>query len=192
MKKIIPLLALLSLLTVANARAAVIEFDPAQPLNVVNQGGFVGTFNPSQNYTRALVVFEFTGLNPNPLATPFLITNIKLTGDGITGSLSFADLTITENDFFATEAVNLTTATNSLNFANSLVSFDLPGSSVINDGAVVSILVQYRNNSGLQVNTSDDGPVFEAIPEPSTYALLLLAGFGLAAHRWRRRSKTVA
>ena len=183
-------LAAASLFLSATAPATTIQFNPTLPLDVVNQGGFVGTYNPPQNYTRAIVSFEFSLLNPSPLASSFFITNIKLAGDGITGSLSFANLEITGNDFFSTAAVNLSTPTSSLNFVNSLVSFDVPAN-VINPDAEFAISIQYRNNNGTQVNTSDIvlAPTYEAVPEPSTYALLALTAAGLVAHRWRKRSK---
>jgi MYXO-CTERM domain-containing protein len=191
MKKILPLFAAAMLGIVATAPAAII-FNPANPLNVVDQGGFTGTFNPASNYSVALVIFDFSGLNPVP--TSFQITNISLKGDGITGSINFSDLTITTNDLFVAGPVNLTTPINNLDFANSLVSFNLPGDNAINLDATFNVLLQYRSSNGLQLNTSETGPIFEAqnvgpepIPEPGTWAAAALLVGGAAFMRWRRR-----
>lgn len=189
--KKLSLLAAASLFLSATAPAATIEFNPTLPLNVVNQGGFSGSSSIAGEYTRANVAFLFSGLNPSPLASSFFITNINLVGNGITGSLAFADVQITGNGLFSTAAVNLSAPISSMNFVNSLVSFDVPAN-VVNVDSSFSVFIQYRDNIDFQVITSAGGvlaPTYQAVPEPSTYALLALTAAGLAAHRWRKRSK---
>jgi MYXO-CTERM domain-containing protein len=192
MKKTVSLFAAAMLGIAVTAPAAII-FNPENPTSVVDQDGFTGSFNPATNYSMAFVFFDFSGLNPAP---SFDITNITLQGDGITGSLSFNDLTINGDGLFAAGPVNLTTPTNVLNFANSRLSFDLPGNNAINDGATFSVLLQYRSANQLQLNTSETGPIFEAqnsgpgpepIPEPGTWAAAALLVGGAAFMRWRRR-----
>jgi hypothetical protein len=190
MKKAIPLLALLSFLCVATAPAAVIDFNPANPLNVVDLGGFTGSLTPDDPYAQVRVGFSFTGLNPSPLPASFTISNIVLKGNGIASSLSFSDITITGNGTVRTLFAELNSLVSNLDFSSSALSFSLPGG-IINDGARLTVSIQYKDADDFQFNTST-GVVFEAVPEPSTYALLALAAVGLAAYRWRQRVKSVA
>jgi hypothetical protein len=192
MKKAIPLLALISFLTVATAPAAIL-FNPANPLSVVDEGGFTGSVTGAEDpFVEALVRFSFSGLNPSPLSSSFQISGISLEGDGISTSLSFSNVTITGNGSFSTSFVSLNNSISNLNFANTRVSFNLPGGGVINDGALLTVTARYRSGVELDQLTSSTGPTFEAVPEPSTYALLALAAVGLAAYRWRQRSKATA
>jgi len=194
MKKILPLFAAAMLGIVATAPAVII-FNPADTLNVVDEGGFTGTSTVGSNfYTQARVLFEFTNLNPDPLPASFQITNISLKGPGIGTSLSFADVTVTENSFYLTGWVNLDSSLSSVDLASSLVSFSLPGGDVINDGADLSVFVRYASANEFNVLTSTTGPVFEAqnvgpepIPEPGTWAAAALLVGGAAFMRWRRR-----
>jgi len=193
MKKILPLVAANLTFTAAVAPAAVIQFDAGAPLNVVDAGGFTGTSTVGSNpYTQAIIFFSISGLIPDPLSSPFSISNIFLKGDGITGSLTFGNVLIEGNSFYSTIAVNLDTSLSTINFSNSLVSFDLSDGNVINEGAEFSVFVQYRSAAPQFFNTltSPDGPTFAAVPEPGTYSLLMLAGIGFAAHRRRLRAKT--
>jgi MYXO-CTERM domain-containing protein len=190
MKKILPLFAAAMLGIVATA-PAVIVFNPADPQNVVDEGDFTGTATIGGTFVNARVQFVFTDLT---LPTSFEISNIFLKGDGITGSLSFSSINITANGTASTSLVSLSTPISSFDFANSLVSFDLPGGGVINDGAEFSVRVQYRDADSDFVFTSTTGPVFEAqnvgpepIPEPGTWAAAALLVGGAAFMRWRRR-----
>jgi MYXO-CTERM domain-containing protein len=189
MKKI-SALAAAALFSVATVQAAIV-FNPANPLFVDDQGGFTGTASIGGTFVNARVQFVFTGL---ALPTSFQISNILLKGDGITGSLSFSSINITANGTTSTGLVSLSTPISSFNFANSLVSFDLPGGSVINDGAEFSVRVQYRDADSDFVITSTTGPIFDAqnagpepIPEPGTWAAAALLVGGAAFMRWRRR-----
>jgi MYXO-CTERM domain-containing protein len=190
MKKILPLFAAAMLGIVATAPAVII-FNPDNPLNVVDQGDFTGTATIGGTFVNARVQFVFTDLT---LPTSFEISNIFLKGDGITGSLSFSSINITANGTASTSLVSLSTPISSFDFANSLVSFDLPGGGVINDGAEFSVRVQYRDADSDFVITSTTGPIFEAqnvgpepIPEPGTWAAAALLVGGAAFMRWRRR-----
>jgi len=186
------LLVIAALLFLADARA-VIVLNPANPLNVVDEGGFTGTSTVGSNlYSQARVLFSFTGLNPDPLPASFQITNISLKGPGITTSLSFADVTITGNSFFSTGWVNLNASLASVNLASAQVSFSLPGGNAINDGAELSVYARYASANEFNVLTSTTGPIFAseaAVPEPGTCAAAALLAGGAAFMRWRRRTK---
>jgi hypothetical protein len=168
MKKFVIFLAAAAL-AATSAHAAII-FNPASPFSAVDEGGFTGTSTVGANpYSQARVLFSFAGLNPDPLPSSFQISNISLEGPGISTSLSFADVTV-------------------------LVSFDLPGGNVINDGADLSVFVRYASANEFNVLTSTTGPIFEAqnagpapIPEPGTWAAAVLLAGGAAYARWRKR-----
>lgn len=181
-------------LVAATSSQAVIVFNPANPLFVDNQGGFAGSATIGGTFVNARVQFVFTGLT---LPTSFQISNILLKGDGITGSLSFSNINITANGTTTAGPVNLTTPISSFNFTNSLVDFDLPGGSVINDGAEFLVRLQYRDIDSDFVITSTTGPTFKAqnagpepIPEPGTWAAAALLAGGAAFARWRKRAKS--
>jgi opacity protein-like surface antigen len=188
MKKLLTLVASASI-AFSCANAAII-FDPANPLNAVNQGGFTGAYNPPNidPFTKAFVRFNFSGLNPTP--TSFTISGISLSGAGITGALSFANLNVTGNGNATTAFVNLNGSVDPLDFASSTVSFTMPGG-VINDGASFSVTIRYSSVDGDQVGTST-GVDFSAqnaapIPEPGTWAAAALLVGGAAFARWRKR-----
>jgi hypothetical protein len=46
-----------------------------------------------------------------------------------------------------------------------------------------------QNLSGTDAQMALDDVAFSAVPEPSTYALIALAGAGFAAYRLRRRAR---
>jgi PEP-CTERM motif len=58
------------------------------------------------------------------------------------------------------------------------------------DGATLGDQIQIFGTSGANGYTDLAAVSFDTIPEPGTYALLGLAGFGLALHRLRRRRRT--
>jgi len=192
MKKILTIAAAASL--ALSAAQGTIVFNPAVALNVVDQGGFTGSFTPDNPYVVARIGFNFSGLNPSPLPASFVISNISLEGPGITSSLSFSDITVTGNGVVRTAFANLNSSVASLNFASSLVSFSLPGG-FINDGATFLLTIQYRDSLEEQLNTStgvffaaqDPGPA--PIPEPGTWAAAALLIGGAAFARWRKRTK---
>ena len=192
MKKILALVGT-AILAIPTAQAALI-FNPANPLNVVDEGGFTGTSTVGSNfYSQSRLLFSFTGLNPNPLPSSFQITNISLKGPGITTSLSFADVTVTGNNFFVTGWVNLNTSLSTVDLASAQVSFSLPGGNAINDGAELSVFTRYASANEFNVLTSTTGPIFDAqtgpaaIPEPGTWAAAALLVGGAAYARWRKR-----
>jgi len=189
MNKFFSIFAALTLSSAA-ASAQTNQFNPTSPVNFVDQGGFTGTFTPpaTEPFVQARLFFSFSGLVPSPLSTPFSITNISLEGPGIASSLSFSSINITGNGNFSTALQSLNNNVASLNFVESLVTFSTPGG-VINDGAAFTVRVQYSDASLTQVGTSSI-VVYEAVPEPSTYALLVVSALGLAAHVIRRRQRT--
>jgi len=193
MKKLLALTAA-AILSIGSARSAIIvNFDPALPFEAEDQGGFTGgTTGVDDPFVEALVRFTFAGLNP----TSFQISGILLKGDGITTSLSFSPITITGNGTVLTSFVSLSNPVSVLDFANSRVSFTLPGGGVINDDAQLTVTVRYRSGVEFDQLTSSTGPIFEAqasqpIPEPGTWAAAALLVGGAAFMRWRKRA-TVA
>jgi hypothetical protein len=193
MKKLALFLATAAL-AATSAHAAII-FNPANPFSAVDEGGFTGTSTVGANpYSQARVLFSFSGLNPDPLPSSFQISNISLEGPGISTSLSFADVTVSANGFALTGWVNLDSTLSTVDLVGSLVSFDLPGGNVINDGADLSVFVRYASANEFNVLTSTTGPIFEAqnagpapIPEPGTWAAAALLVGGAAYARWRKR-----
>jgi hypothetical protein len=179
---------------ISSAQGAII-FNPANPLFVDDEGGFTGTSTVGSNpYSQARLLFSFTSLNPDPLPSSFQITNILLKGPGITTTLSFADVSVTGNGFFLSGFVNLNATLLNVDLTSALVSFDLPGGNVINDGAELSAFVRYASANEFNVLTSTTGPIFDAqasqaIPEPGTWAAAALLAGGAAFVRWRKRKK---
>jgi hypothetical protein len=186
MKKAFALIAAATL-AISSAQA-VIVFNPTNPLNVANQGGFTGTYNPSNldPFTQARVRFTFSNLNP----TSFSITGISLSGPGISGALTFSDLNVTTNGNVTTSYISLSSTVDPLDFATSTLSFNMPGG-FINDGATFSASITYASVDGDQVGTST-GVLYSAqsaapIPEPGTWAAAALLVGGAAYARWRKR-----
>ena len=195
MKKAFALVAAATF-AISSAQGAII-FHPANPLNVVDQGGFTGTGTSAGDpYEAVRLRFNFSGLNPSPLPASFQISNIFVKGPGITTSLSLGSITITGNgNSPLTSLVALNSTVPSLNFAtdNVEVSFDVPAG-VINDGASFTTFVTYATLDFDQVSTSTTGPIFQAqnaapIPEPGTWAAAALLAGGAAFMRWRKRTK---
>ncbi len=191
MKKSLPLFAAAMLGIVATAPAAII-FNPDNPLNVVDQGGLTGTFTPplANPFIEARISFNFSGLDPSPLPSSFQISGISLEGQGIDTSLSFSSINVSANGFIRTAWISLDSNVASLDLANNLVSFSLPGG-VINDAASFEVTVSYRDATEGQVGTSSPliytASSVEPIPEPGTWAAAALLVGGAAYMRWRRR-----
>jgi hypothetical protein len=191
MKRLLTLVASASI-AFSCANAAII-FDPANPLNVSNEAGFTGSQTiTSDPFTQARLRFTFSNLNPSPLSQSFQITNISLTGPGITGSLNFSGITITANGALNTAYANLTTSLLAANFSGSTVSFSLPGN-VINDSASFTVQIRYSSADPLDGNNLNSSFLtYQAqnvapIPEPGTWAAAALLVGGSAFMRWRRR-----
>jgi len=135
------------LLSVASTNAAII-FNPANALNVVDEGGFTGTISAGgSGYEQARLIFNFSGLS----TASFQISNISLKGPGITSSLSFPSLTIAGNGESLSSLVALNTNVSSLNFATDgvTVSFNVLAG-VVNDGASFEVDVSYQTLKGFR------------------------------------------
>jgi len=172
---------------ICSSASATIIFNPTNPLNVSNQGGFIGTYNPPNidPFTKARVRFTFSSLNP----TSFNITGISLSGPGITGAQTFGDLTVTTNGNVTTSYIDLSSTVDPLDFATSTLSFSMPGG-FINDGATFSVAITYASVDGDQVGTSTGlfyAAQSVAVPEPGTWAAAALLVGGAAFARWRKR-----
>jgi hypothetical protein len=181
------------------SNAVCTSFDPTQVANVVDYTGFAGSLTPpagsSNQLTKAKVLFDFAGTwNPT-----FSITGISLSGPGITGSLSFSDVTLStynDPDFAETNLAALTTALTTVNFGTASPSpkltFTIPAGAA-SAGASLTATIQYRNTNGQQVLTSGNNLVATAsggtaaVPGPLP---LLGAGAAFAFSR-RLRSRIV-
>jgi hypothetical protein len=132
-------------------------FDPSSTTNVANYAGFTGTFDPADPfvYQQARIQFELTGAWA---PTPFTISGISITGDGITTSLSFADKSSGTGPFtfddIQTSWVALNTNISDINFANSTISFNFPGG-IAPAGGTISARIQYRDIANTQLNTAN-------------------------------------
>jgi len=132
-------------------------FDPPTASNVANYAGFSGTFDPAGPfvYQQARVQFELTGAWA---PTPFTISGISITGDGITTSLSFGNKSSGSGPFtfddIQTSWVNLNTDVGALDFANSTITFNFPGG-IAPAGGTISARIQYRDIANTQLNTSN-------------------------------------
>jgi hypothetical protein len=173
-------------------------FDPATPSSLSGYDQFSGQFSPpvppeANRYNQARVQFKFTG----SWTSPFDITGISLTGDGITSTLSAANLTINTptNDFDDNRTAWLTLDSNvsSLDFENSTLSFVIPGG-VADAGATIESRIQYRSINTSQLNSSSGNFLSTArgttVPGP-----LPILGSGVAfglSRRLRRRIRLAA
>jgi hypothetical protein len=139
----------------SEARAACIggdstcaTFDPTTISTPTLIGGLTGTFTPpsgaKNTLTKAKILFEITNF-----VSPFTLTGISLTGDGITTSLSFTPVSITGDGSFETDFVNLNTTIsypNSLAFANSRLSFSIPAGLAV--GTQIDADIRYTSSNG--------------------------------------------
>lgn len=173
-------------------------FDPATPSTLSGYDQFTGQFSPpvppnDNRYNQARVQFRFGG----SWTSPFQISGISLTGDGITTSLSAPNKTINTptNDYDdnATAWITLNSTVSSLDFANSTLSFVIPGG-VAAGGATLESRIQYRSINTSQLNSSSGNSMSTArgtmVPGP-----LPILGSGVAfglSRRIRRRIRLAA
>lgn len=173
-------------------------FDPSTPSSLSGYDNFAGQFSPpvpplDNRYNQARVQFRFGG----SWTSPFSISGISLTGDGITTSLSAPDKTINSptNDYDdnSTAWVNLNSNVSTLDFDRSTLSFVIPGG-VADPGATIESRIQYRSINGSQLNSSSGNSLSTArdtrVPGP-----LPVLGGGVAlgfSRRLRRRIQLAA
>jgi hypothetical protein len=133
-------------------------FDPSTASKVGNYAGFTGTLTPppSSPLAQARVQFSFVGT----WNTSFNISGISLQGDGITGSLSFSDVTVSSSPSAfssnTTAWVNLSTTIASVDFAAnplSKLSFTIPAGAATS-GATITARIQYQDAAETQLLTS--------------------------------------
>jgi hypothetical protein len=176
-------------------------FDPSTASNVADYAGFTGSLTPplANPLTRARVGFSFAGT----WNTSFNISGISLQGDGIIGSLSFSDVTVSSSPSAfganSTGWINLTTSIASTNFAAapiSKLSFTIPAGAATS-GATITARIQYADaaddsqllTSGGNFSTSATGGG-AGVPGPLP---LLGAGaaFGFSRSMRRRIAQSV-
>jgi hypothetical protein len=102
-------------------------------------------------YTDARLMFKVSEL-PNGVTVS--VSNIALSGDGITSTLSFPDVTLTSTDEVTTELLDLDTPISSYFSTNNRVSFDIEidGGS-LPDETVLSYTLQYRKKDDSNITT---------------------------------------
>lgn len=168
-------------------------FDPTSISNVVDRGNFTGVITPPNPYVQVRLQFQITGV----WTTPFIINNISLAGDGIVTPISFADKSIGPGTSFDDNQLPFATLPNSLssvNFANSLISFNIPANAA-SGGASITARIQYSNVGGSQINSSEGNFTATAIggtPVPGPLPLLGAgAAFGFSRNMRRRIAKAV-
>jgi len=176
--------------------ATCLTFDPLTASNVLNRSGFTGEFSPPPGpgnaYNQVRLQFRFTGA----WTVPFTLDQLSVKGDGITSSLSIPSkiINFATSDFDDNNSAwaTLDTSINQLNFANSLLSLQIPAG-VAPDGATLEARIQYRSINQAQLNSSG-GNFFTAARIPSDVPgplPILGAGIGLAYSR-RLRSRVRA
>jgi hypothetical protein len=158
----------------------------------------VNTLPPSQALNVALVYFGVTNL---PLGTTVTVSNIALSGDGITNTLSFSSVQLTEpyddNEFNATPTnlVSLNTPVTSYNPIRNIVSFDIQiNGGPLPGGATLFYAVNYRR--GITQSFSGYGTInLIAASSQNTFGLpadvvaLITSRFGSVANFLRLRNQ---
>jgi autotransporter-associated beta strand protein len=153
----------------------------------------IQTFSSSLTYDSANVLWELTAntTSNSPLAYDQIVVGGDLSFTGTTTlslSFNFDGSTVAwGNDFWDSDrrwllydVAGVTTGFTSSSFTiNAMDWVDGSGQSFSTNRAAAFF--------SLNAEGSDIYLDYSAVPEPSTYALLILAGVGLAGHVWRRR-----
>lgn len=192
----------LSLAAAPQAQAACLPTDPSSSCatfvpdtdsTLAGRAGFSGEFTPDvaadpQNaYNRARVQYRFTGT----WLTPFNLSGIAISGDGINLLLPFSSLSVTnatgDFDDNKTAWATLNSTVSSLNFANSTISYVIPAG-VASPGATIEARIEYLSINGAQQNASGTNSVSTAVSTAVPGPLPLFgAGAAFAASRQLRR-----
>jgi hypothetical protein len=176
-------------------------FDPTSSSSVNSTGGFTGGGTPGDmapGYEQAQVYFRINGT----WDTPFTISGISLTGEGITSSLVFPDLVIPTPSSMPSSAtgtlpqnlnVLIPTGT-SINFANNTLSFTIPANvaNISSNFSSISASLRYLSISGTESVTSTRVQFTATTPTPGPIPILgLLPAFGFT-RRLRQRIQRIA
>lgn len=184
----------LSLAAAPRASAACLPTDPSSTCdtftpdtasNLVGRTGFSGVFNPDvvqdplNAYAEARVKFRFTG----SWTSPFTLGSISITGNGITTSLSYGGLVVTNptNDFDdnRTGWQTLDSSVSSLDFANSSISYVIPAGAA-SVGSTIQATIEYRSGNQAQLNSANTTSLSTAVPNNTVPGPLPLFGVGAA------------
>jgi hypothetical protein len=174
-------------------------FDPTTPSNPTGVTGFDGslTVATGQQLNRFRVNFYIAGY----VGAGFDITNIAVTGNGITTSLSVPFVSVAANGLgspFVSSYVNLNTSLttgSTLNFAQSSISFTIPAG--LNQGSSITAELFYASTAetgGVPANSITSGNDFTttaaSAPVPAPLPLLGAgAAFGFSRKIRRRISR---
>jgi hypothetical protein len=131
------------------------------------------------NYTDAVLLFGVRGATNMAIPTKGLqISGISLSGQGITGSLSFDDVylftTATAgnfNTYTASTSVDLTTPIGTWYSVSNTVNFTVSGygGGGMPAGTSLFYALRYTDAGGSNLNTVGQNINLVAVPEPSTY-----------------------
>ena len=184
----------------SNPSSTCLTFDPSSASTLANRTGFFGEFtpdvviDPDNRYNRARVQFKFTG----SWTTPFTLSGIAITGDGITSSLSFGTETITtptaDFDDNSTSWLNLDSLVSVLNFSNSSISYVIPADAA-GIGSSIEARIEYRSVNAAQQNASTTNSISTAVSLNTVPGPLPLAGAGVAfatSRQLRRRLRAAS
>ncbi len=180
-------------------------FDPTSSSSVNSTGGFAGGGTPGDmapGYEQAQVYFRINGT----WDTPFTISGISLTGEGITTPLVFPDLEIPTpasmpSSWTSTLPQNLDvlipTGT-SMNFVNNRLSFTIPANvaNISSNFSSISASLRYLsiadNGNSSESVTSSRVQFTATTPTPGPIPILgLLPAFGFT-RRLRQRIQRIA
>jgi hypothetical protein len=184
MKKILTTLTVIAAAALGAQGQTTIEIPNTGSSSLTNLTLDPSSFNPpvTQPYKEARLFFSVSAI---PSGVTVTLSGITLTGDGISSSLSYSDVTLNSTETFRTLYQNLNSTVRPWTPDDSRVSFNVQ----ISGGALAPLSslgygVTYRDLSGDQVATSPGNLSIVAVPEPSTYAAA--AGL-LALFLWSSR-----
>ena len=172
-------------------------FDPSTASNVVGLTGFAGTASPTTAYDRVRLQFSYTGA----WTLPFTLTNVTLAGDGGSFTTPGQTVTVSSTGSFIGGPGGFIAftipGTNSIDFANSVVSFTIP-SGVVSGTASITPRIVYYTNGDADNNIPSNQPLTATYTDSSatgTPGPLPILGAGAAfgfSRRLRKQIKQVA
>jgi hypothetical protein len=155
-----------------------------------NPGG-----SPSIQWGQVRLRFRILNL---PAGVTVLVSNIILSGDGITDTLSLPNVTLNSTSIFSTPFINTDTIANPIQWANSRLSFDIQinGGSLVPGSALTYILTYQsldENNIASEAGNIDLIAIATTVPQatfglPADVVALITSRFGTVANFLRLRN----